>query len=604
MSSAPADKMPPGIPYIVANELAERFCYYGINAILAVYMTQHLQFGQAKATEWQSLFKFAAYFFPLIGAILSDVFWGKYRTIMTLAIVYTAGCAIIALDLGPGFLALGLGLMAFGTGGIKPCVSTNVGDQFTSKNQHLIERAFSIFYLSINIGATISIYFCPIWLEAYGPKVAFGVPAAAMALATVAFRLGRDRFVVVPPAMSQEAGKGVAYFALALVPVLGITAWVYTAFSPEYRTLAALMTLLALLALVVVVSLKTGVRNALPAELRQWMEEAFTGDSLRQIAALAVLFYLFVAMFFSLWEQSNGQTWTLQATSDLMDKHLFGFLAGVPVLGALAGYEMLASQVQVVNGLLILLLIPVFTFIIYPIMGKFFVVTPLRKIGIGMWVIASSYLIIAMIEERIMNGITVSLWWQILAYVVLTAAEILVSITALEFSYRQAPLKLKSFIMAATYLCCQSVGNAFTAQVNSAMVKPLPVVEVTAGSETWVKFADVSKLQQGQKIDFEGETGLQIADGGDAGRSLNGTFLIAEIDAAQNRARLADTIHRAPVATTGSFATETAQVSTYKLVGPDYFLFFAGTGAAAALGFMLVAGFYRDRSYVRASDAT
>ena len=185
MSSAPADKMPPGIPYIVANELAERFCYYGINAILAVYMTQHLQFGQAKATEWQSLFKFAAYFFPLIGAILSDVFWGKYRTIMTLAIVYTAGCAIIALDMGPGFLALGLGLMAFGTGGIKPCVSTNVGDQFTSKNQHLIERAFSIFYLSINVGATISIYFCPIWLDAYGPKVAFGVPAAEIGRAHV-----------------------------------------------------------------------------------------------------------------------------------------------------------------------------------------------------------------------------------------------------------------------------------------------------------------------------------------------------------------------------------------------------------------------------------
>ncbi len=71
MSSAPADKMPPGIPFIVANEFAERFCFYGINAILAVYMTQPLHFGQANATEWQSLFKFAAYFFPVIGAILS-----------------------------------------------------------------------------------------------------------------------------------------------------------------------------------------------------------------------------------------------------------------------------------------------------------------------------------------------------------------------------------------------------------------------------------------------------------------------------------------------------------------------------------------------------
>src|SRR3954468_10513275 len=140
------DKMPSGIPYIVWNEFAERFCYYGINAILAVYMTQHLHFGQAQATVCQSLFKCGAYFFPLRGAIVSDVFWGKYRTIMTLAMVYCAGCGVIALGSGPESLAAGLLLMAIGTGGIKPCVSTNVGDQFTEKNKHLIERGFSYFY--------------------------------------------------------------------------------------------------------------------------------------------------------------------------------------------------------------------------------------------------------------------------------------------------------------------------------------------------------------------------------------------------------------------------------------------------------------------------
>jgi len=100
-------RMPRGIPYIIANEFAERFCYYGVNATLAVYMTQHLHFGQAKATEWQSLFKFGAYFFPLIGAIVSDVFWGKYRTIMVLAVVYCAGCTVIAFGSGPVRSGLG-----------------------------------------------------------------------------------------------------------------------------------------------------------------------------------------------------------------------------------------------------------------------------------------------------------------------------------------------------------------------------------------------------------------------------------------------------------------------------------------------------------------
>jgi POT family proton-dependent oligopeptide transporter len=586
MSTKNVDQMPPGIPFIVANEFAERFCFYGINAILAVYMTQHLHFGQAQATVWQSLFKFGAYFFPLIGAIISDVFWGKYRTIMTLALVYCAGCTVLASGGGPTTLAIGLGLMALGTGGIKPCVSTNVGDQFTSKNQHLIERAF-----------------CPIWLNAYGPRVAFGVPAAMMLLATIVFGLGRRKFVVVPPAMSHGANRGIALFLLGLLPVLGISAWIFNVVGPDYRTLAALITLLALLVLVVYLSLNTGLKRALPAELLTWMQEAFTGPALKQITGLALIYYIFIAMFWCLWDQSNGQTWTLQATSDLMDKHLFGFLGGIPAFSALASYQMLPSQIQVVNGLFILAMVPLFTFGIYPLMGKFFTVTPLRKIGIGLFVISASYLIVASIENHIMHGETVSLWWQILAYVVLTAAEVLISITALEFSYKQAPLKVKSFIMAVTYLLAVSIGNAFTAQVNGAMVKPLPTISMTTGAQTWAQLHSVSNVQLGQKIDFGGDSGIKVI--GDNGKPapLEGTFLISDIDAAHNRVRLMDVIHRQPVVSSGEFKPALAEVTTYKLVGPMYFLFFAGVGGVVAVVFVFVAGFYRERTYVRDAAA-
>lgn len=594
-----ADRMPKGIPFIIANEFAERFCYYGINAILAVYMTQQLHFGQAKATEWQSLFKFGAYFFPLIGAIVSDVFWGKYRTIMVLALVYCAGCTVIAMGHGPESLAIGLGLMAFGTGGIKPCVSTNVGDQFTSKNQHLIERAFSYFYLSINAGSSISIYFCPQWLNDYGPRVAFGVPAVMMFVATAVFWLGRRKFVVVPPAMTQDSNRGLALFALALVPVLGIAAWVFNSVSPDYRTLAAVGTLMGLLVLVVWLTLNTGLRDKLPSELREWLTEAFTGPALKQIIGLAVIYYIFIAVFWSLWDQSNGQTWTLQATSDLMDKHLFGFLAGIPAFAALARYEMLPAQIQVVNGLFILILVPIFTFAIYPAMGRLFKVTPLRKIGIGLFIIAASYLIVAWIEDQIMHGVRVSLWWQILAYVVLTASEVLISITALEFSYKQAPLRVKSFIMAATYLLAVSIGNAFTAQVNGAMIKPLPALSVAAGPETWVELQNVSGIRTGQKIDFAGNTGIQITGNDGKPTALEGTFLVAEVDASHRRVRLMDAIHSKAVASTGQFKPETAEITTYKLVGPAYFLFFAGLGGVAAVLFIFVAGFYREQTHVR-----
>jgi POT family proton-dependent oligopeptide transporter len=423
-----------------------------------------------------------------------------------------------------------------------------------------------------------------------------------MFVATVVFWIGRDRYVVVPPAVTEGANKGMAFFMMGLVPVLGAAFWVYSITSNDYRVIAALGTLIGGLVLMVVLGLNTGLRKSLPPQLVDWMEEAFTGPALKQILGLALIYYVFVAMFWSLWDQSNGQTWTLQATSDLMDKHLFGFLAGVPGLSALAGYEMLPSQIQVVNGLFILGMVPIFTFGIYPLMSRFFVVTPLRKIGIGLFVIASSYLIMALIEDRIMHGVVVSLWWQILAYMVLTAAEVLISITALEFSYKQAPLRVKSFIMAATYLLSVSVGNAFTAEISSAMVKPLPITTISAGSDTWVGMSDVSQLQLGQKVDFDGSSGLQVAGSDGQPGKLEGTFLVAEIDAAGSRVRLADPIHRHSVASSGDFTGGTKGASTYKLVGPMYFLFFAGAAAVIAVLFIFVAGFYREKTFVRSDE--
>ena len=593
-----AERMPPGIPFIIANELAERFCYYGINSILTVYMVQHLHFGDAKATIWQSLFKFGAYFFPFFAAILADVFWGKFKTIMFLALFYCAGCAVVALISGPSALAAGLFLTAFGTG-IKSCVSTNVGDQFTTKNQHLISKAFSYFYFAINLGSSISIYMCPLWLETYGPKVAFGIPAVMMLLATAVFWGGRKRFTVIPPAMKQRQNRGALVFALCFAPVLGITMWAYYAAG---STAVAVLVLLSQMALVIYLCLKTGLRKALPPELVGWLEQSFTGDALKLVLKLAFIYYIFIAIFWSLWEQSNGQTWTLQATSDLMDKHLFSFLQGVPVLGALAGYEMLPAQFTVVNGLFILLMIPIFTFGVFPLWQRFFRVTALRKICVGLFVIATSFLIIAWIENQIVHGHSVSGWWQILAYGVLSASEVLISITALEFAYSQAPLKMKSFMMAAMYLFSVSVGQAFTVQVNTSMIKPLEASAAQSGAEIWVSLPDVSGMQTGQKIDFDGDTGLTVA--GDDGKptGLAGTFLISKIDTAGNRVELMDVVHRQPLASTGEYKPATGKVSTYRLVGAMYFLFFAGAAALAGFIFIFVTGLYREKIHVRQDD--
>ena len=644
-----AERMPPGIPFIIANELAERFSYYGINSILTVYMVHQLHFGEAQATIWQSLFKFGAYFFPFFAAILADVFWGKFKTIMFLALFYCAGCTVVAMVNGPSALGFGLFLTAFGTG-IKSCVSTNVGDQFTTKNQHLIPKAFSYFYFSINLGSSVSIFMCPIWLETYGPKVAFGIPALMMLLATVVFWAGRARFTVVPPAMKKNQNRGALAFALCFAPVLVLTGWVFYV-AGKFGPLAAVATLLSQMALVIWLSLNTGLRRSLPAELIAWLEQSFTGESLKLVLRLGFIYYIFIAIFWSLWEQSNGQTWTLQATSDLMDKHIFSFLAGTPVLllqavfGALVlglayglysfireifpipvltigvslilaaaalyfglpampslpSYEILPAQMTVMNGFFILAMIPIFTMGVFPLWQRFFKITALRKICVGLFVIGGSFAIIAWIEDRIMHGHLVSAWWQVLAYGVLSASEVLISITALEFAYSQAPLKMKSFMMAAMYLFSVSVGQAFTIQVNTSMVKPLEASGIQAGAETWVSLREVSSFQTGQKIDLV-DTGLQMT--GDDGKptDLAGTFLVRQIDEASKRVQLMDVVHRQPVASTGEFKAASAQVSTYRLVGPMYFWFFAMMAGGAGFIFIFVSGLYREKIHVRQDD--
>ena len=471
--------IPAGIPYIVGNEAAERFSFYGMKTILVVFMTQYLLSAQGQpnymtdtqAREWMHLFVASAYFFPVIGAIIADAFLGKYVTILALSMVYCAGHLCLALidlpssalsaTLDPkGWMVAGLVLIAIGSGGIKPCVSAHVGDQFGHANKHLIEKIFGWFYFAINFGSFFSTLLTPWLLKNYGAGWAFGVPGILMALATFVFWMGRNKFTHIQP-------RGLRYFG-----------------------------------------------------------ETFGFSGLKSIFKLVPL-YLFVAMFWSLYDQ-GGSAWVEQAQQ--MNLHFMGIV-------------WLESQVQAINPLLILIYIPLFAYVIYPLASKVIKLTPLRKILIGFALTVVSFAIAAyaqgLIEKEearfdetilpmvlrgdvdvsatckamradeqnscavkleaafalptdnsgdniknaamakpiIRAGVAVmkdgttqranwpTVGWQLLAYVVITAAEVLVSITCLEFSYTQAPKQMKSLIMSF-YLLSVSLGNLFTAAVN------------------------------------------------------------------------------------------------------------------------------------------
>ena len=210
--------MPPGVPYIIGNEAAERFSYYGMKSVLTVFMAHYIldrsgvlaPMSPNEAYMFTHYFVFGVYFLPILGAIIADGWLGKYWTILSLSIVYCFGNLTLAL-MGTAWgialgqrtmLAVGLALICLGAGGIKPCVSANVGDQFGESNKHLLSKMFGWFYFAINAGSFISSILCPLLLAnpRYGPGWAFGIPGIAMLIATLFFWAGRKKMVHVPPA--------------------------------------------------------------------------------------------------------------------------------------------------------------------------------------------------------------------------------------------------------------------------------------------------------------------------------------------------------------------------------------------------------------------
>jgi POT family proton-dependent oligopeptide transporter len=387
--------MPPGVANIIGNEAAERFSFYGMRTILIIFMTSYLMngagqravMGEDEASGWFHQFVSAVYWMPVFGALLSDGILGKYRTILYLSIVYCLGHLCLALNDTRLGLFLGLSLIAIGAGGIKPCVSANVGDQFGNGNRHLMSKVFGWFYLSINLGSTFSTWLCPVLLNdpKFGPHYAFALPGVFMAIATIVFWFGRKKFVHIP-----AGGLG-------------------------------------------------------------FVREFFSREGLLVLLRLAVV-YAFVAVFWALWDQSSGGEWTLQATKLNLD--VFGF-------------HVFAEQVQILNPILILILVPIFNYGIYPLIDRVFPLTPLRKIGIGLFLTAASFVVLWWIQLQVDSGSKPSVLWQVPGYVLLTAGEVMVSITGLEFSYTQAPNKMKSAVMAL-WLFAVSVGNQVTSVIDFA----------------------------------------------------------------------------------------------------------------------------------------
>ncbi|KAI4831451.1 hypothetical protein KUCAC02_000992 [Chaenocephalus aceratus] len=370
---------PISIFFIVVNEFCERFSYYGMRAVLVLYFKYFLKWDDDFSTTIYHTFVALCYLTPILGAIVADSWLGKFKTIVYLSIVYTLGQVVMAIsaihdltdanmDGTPDNMTLhvalsmvGLILIALGTGGIKPCVAAFGGDQFLDHQEKQRSTFFSIFYLSINAGSLLSTVITPI-LRAQECGIntkqscyplAFGVPAALMVVALVVFILGSRMYIKTPP---------------------------------QGNIMVKVCTCIGF-------AIKNRFRHRSPQYPKRehwmdWSDEKYDKLLIAQVKmVLKVLFlYIPLPMFWALFDQ-QGSRWTLQAT--IMDGN-FGFLTIQP------------DQMQTVNPILILIMVPIMDSAIYPLIAKCNLnFSPLKRMTVGMLFAALAFVAAALVQLQI-----------------------------------------------------------------------------------------------------------------------------------------------------------------------------------------------------------
>jgi len=367
---------PKQIFFIISMEACERFSYYGMNTILTIYLIHLFEriYSRERAEDVSStiyhVYKFGCYASALIGAALADSFVGKYRTILYIGIMYAIGQSVLALGAvgnGPeginGFpnmpvSFIGIFLICFGTGGIKPCVVSLGADQFKVPEQvKQMASYFAMFYASINFGSMISTIVTPLIrrIECLGEdscySLAFGVPAILMAISLVSFFLGSRYYKKVIPERN-------------IVTLFFKCSWH------------------------AITRRKHKKKNQHWLDAASYKYDQDTINDFKPVYSVGKLFLLY-PMYWALYDQ-QGSRWTIQAMR--MDGYTFGF-------------QILPDQMQVANPILILTLIPLFDYVVYPLLGKFGILkTPLQRIVTGCFLCGMAFVASGILELELQKG--------------------------------------------------------------------------------------------------------------------------------------------------------------------------------------------------------
>jgi POT family proton-dependent oligopeptide transporter len=472
--SGPIPGAPLHVYSILSCEVTERLCYYGVRAVLVLFLLS-LGFNEPQSVAISSYWIALCYFSPLLGAVLADGGWGRFKTIFIFTVLYVIG--MLTLTAGAYYSHtpssfLGLGLVAMGAGGIKPCVGPFGADQLQLSSPAASTSYWLIFYVCINLGSLASYFAVPLLRARFGFAVALALPAASMALSALVFLAPARLYTRIPPEGSALVGVGRVLLAASFPPRKKVAAASTAITPPGEGASGASTTDSEHIPLV----LRAG-EGAAPYHSDTTLPPSphtpptFLGrargapgvseDDLDTAAALSRLlpFFALLPFFWAVYD-SHSSVFLLQARRMQL------------CFGSGGGVCLAPDQVSVLNPLLVVTLVPVIdTFVLPALMAlppsHWLHPTPLRRMSGGMFLATLAFACTGVLQQGLEGGAQLHVAWQVPQYVLLALAEVGVSATGLEFFFGEAPPAAKSVVLAL-FFTTTALGDLLNGALYSA----------------------------------------------------------------------------------------------------------------------------------------
>lgn len=407
---------PKGLYYLFFAELWERFSYYGLHALIILYMTKELAFSDEQAISLFATYGALVYLMPILGGIISDQLLGKRKCIFAGGVLIAIGHFIHAVSHPMAFF-VGLALIISGTGLFKANITSLVGDLYEANDKRR-DAGFTLYYVGINIGSLLAPILCGYIGERVGWGYGFSLAGVGMMLGLVAFVKGADNF----------NGKGLPpgdMHRKPLIAQMNLEHLVYVVMLIAVPLLTLLLNQRALFMRLMPI---VGVLALGYLLIKAWMSEQHERQAL-----LTILTLMFFQMaFFALFHLSFS---TLNLFTDRnVDRFIFGF--HVP-----------ASQFLALNPIFIILLGPIFSSIWMKLSHQGKNPSPPLKFVLGLVKISLAFGVL-MVGMRFANeNAQTAIVWLVLANLLLTMGELCISPVGLSMVSKLAPPKIASLMM-------------------------------------------------------------------------------------------------------------------------------------------------------------